>query len=262
MKPWYWLIIGISITSVTSADQFQIPFFQDAEKLFWEQVYPDGGWTLYCGERFENPQNVVIDDIYAKEWAMQYLQCESLDQCRTQNAKFSRIESDLHNMYPALPTVAKARADYPFGPIAGEFRDFFECNFEYDARDQLAEPRSVAQGNIARAILYMHMEYDLPLDKEMLVRMLDWNRTDPPSKDEIRRNALIEKLQGTRNPFIDHPTQAEKLLARKKDNSPANRGGVLTNPALLPNFFAEFKWLDFDPYHDPAESRTTPPARH
>ena len=66
MKPWYWLMIGISITSVTSADQFQIPFFQDAEKLFWEQVYPDGGWTLYCGERFENPQNVVIDDIYAK----------------------------------------------------------------------------------------------------------------------------------------------------------------------------------------------------
>jgi deoxyribonuclease-1 len=123
-------------------------------------------------------------------------------------------------LYPALPTIAKARADYAFGPIAGEFRDFFECNFEYDVRDHMAEPRSVAQGNIARAILYIHTEYDMPLDQEMLTRMLDWNRADPPSKDEIRRNDLIEKLQGTRNPFIDNPTQAETILAGRKENPP------------------------------------------
>ena len=219
MKPWYWLWIGISITSA-SADQFQIPFFKDAEKLFWEQVYPDGGWTLYCGERFENPKDLMIEDIYAKEWAMKHLNCESIDQCRSENAKFSRLEADLHNMYPVLPMVARARADYPYGPITGEFRDFFECNFEIDARDQVAEPRSVAQGNIARAILYMHVEYDLPLDGDMEARMLDWNRADPPSKDEIRRNDVIEKLQGTRNPFIDNPAQAATLLAQKKNDPP------------------------------------------
>jgi deoxyribonuclease-1 len=206
IKSWYWLWLGISITSVAAADQFKIAFFQDAEKLFWEEVYPNGGWTLYCGERFENHRNVVIDEIYAKEWAMRHLQCQSLEQCRTENAKFSRIEADLHNMYPALDNVAKARADYPFGPIAGEFRDFFECNFEYDARDHVAEPRAVAQGNIARAIL---------------ARVLEWNRDDPPSKDEIRRNDIIEKLQGTRNPFIDNPKQAETLLARHKNPTPS-----------------------------------------
>jgi deoxyribonuclease-1 len=119
-------------------------------------------------------------------------------------------------MYPALENVAKARADFPYGPIAGEFRDFFECNFEYDARDHVAEPRSVAQGNIARAILYMHVEYGLPVDKPLLARVLEWNRDDPPSKDEIRRNDIIEKLQGTRNPFIDNPAQAETLIARHK----------------------------------------------
>jgi deoxyribonuclease-1 len=221
IKSWYWLWLGISITSVAAADQFKIAFFQDAEKLFWEEVYPNGGWTLYCGERFENHRNVVIDEIYAKEWAMRHLQCQSLEQCRTENAKFSRIEADLHNMYPALDNVAKARADYPFGPIAGEFRDFFECNFEYDARDHVAEPRAVAQGNIARAILYMHLEYDLPVEKQLLARVLEWNRDDPPSKDEIRRNDIIEKLQGTRNPFIDNPKQAETLLARHKNPTPS-----------------------------------------
>ena len=217
MKLWYWLWIGISINSVCAADQFQIAFFQDAEKMFWEKVYPAGGWTLYCGERFENSKDIVIEDVYAVEWVMRYLQCESIEQCRNDNARFSRIESDLHNMYPALPNVAKARADYPFGSIEGEYRDFFECNFEYDARDHVAEPRSVAQGNIARAILYMHVEYALPVEKDQLARMLEWNRDDPPSKDEIRRNDIIEQLQGTRNPFIDNPQQAESLIAGKKD---------------------------------------------
>lgn len=236
MKFWHWLWIGIGFSTIAAADQFQIPSFTDAERLFWEQVYPAGGWTLYCGERFERPQEVVIDDIYAKEWAMKHFQCESLEQCRKQNAKFSRIEADLHNLYPALENVAIARADYPFGPIAGEFREFFECDFEYDARDHLAEPRTVAQGNIARAILYMHMEYELPLEQDFLDRMLEWNRADPPSNDEIRRNNVIEKLQGTRNPFIDNPQLADSLLGGKKETLPAAQPPAGTEPVSADAF--------------------------
>lgn len=36
------------------ADQTQIPNYRKARDLHWEQLYPRGGWTLYCGERFEN----------------------------------------------------------------------------------------------------------------------------------------------------------------------------------------------------------------
>lgn len=220
MNRGYWFCITLLIISAPKADQFQIPIYGDAQKLFWEQVYPKGGWTLYCGERFDNRNNIVIEDVYAKEWAAKHLQCKTLEQCRKEKAKFSRIEADLHNMYPAMEIVAKARADYLFGPIAGEFRDFFECNFEYDVRDSLAEPRDVARGNIARSILYMHVEYGLPVEEKMLDLMVEWNRQDPPSKDEIRRNDIIEQLQGTRNPFIDNPGQAEKLLARKAVKTP------------------------------------------
>ena len=212
MTACYWLWIGILFTSVAVADQMRIAYFQDAEKLFWEQLYPKGGWTLYCGDRFENHSNVVIEDVYAKEWAMKFLECESVEQCRAQSSKFASIESDLHNMYPVLKIIAKTRADYSFGPITGEFRDFFECNFEYDARDHIVEPRAVAQGNIARAILYMHVEYGLPVEKNLMVRVLEWNKVDPPSQDEIRRNDLIEKIQGTRNPYIDNPEQAKEII--------------------------------------------------
>ena len=221
MKSWHWLGLGILFSSVTAADQLRIAYYQDAEKLFWERLYPEGGWTLYCGDWFGNHNNIVIEDIYAKEWAMKYLKCESVEQCRAQSPKFSSIESDLHNMYPALKIIAKARADYSFGSIAGEFRDFFECNFEYDTRDRIVEPRAVAQGNIARAIFYMQFEYGLPVEKNLMKRLLEWNKGDPPSQDEVRRNDLIEQLQGTRNPFIDNPSQVENLLARKTNNPPA-----------------------------------------
>ncbi|MFQ5881510.1 MAG: endonuclease [Candidatus Methylomirabilales bacterium] len=39
----------------------------------------------------------------------------------------------------------------------------------------------------------------------------EWNRTDPPSCHDMRRNNIIEELQGTRNPFIDHPKRVEDL---------------------------------------------------
>jgi deoxyribonuclease-1 len=38
-----------------------------------------------------------------------------------------------------------------------------------------------------------------------------WNRDDPPNYNEMRRNNVIEELQGTRNRFIDHPRQVEDL---------------------------------------------------
>ena len=32
-----------------------------------------------------------------------------------------------------------------------------------------------------------------------------WAADDPPSLHELHRNRQIEKIQGNRNPFIDHP---------------------------------------------------------
>jgi hypothetical protein len=37
----------------------------------------------------------------------------------------------------------------------------------------------------------------------------DWNRTDPSSCRGMRRDNIIEDLQGTRNRFIDHPRRVE-----------------------------------------------------
>lgn len=213
MRKWAWLSMALVAVSSVFADQFQIPIYRDAEKIFWEKLYEKGGWTLYCGERFDSQASIVIEHVYPMTWAREHLQCQSEKQCRQENAQYNRIESDLHNLYPAMERISQARADYRFDLISGEYRDFFECDFEHDAHDKLVEPRPAARGNVARAIFYMHTEYGLPLDANMLEVLKQWNKQDEPSKDEIRRNDLIEKLQGTRNVFIDDPSKGDDIGA-------------------------------------------------
>ncbi|MET0106461.1 MAG: endonuclease [Sedimenticola sp.] len=68
-----------------------------------------------------------------------------------------------------------------------------------------------SRGNIARAMFYMHDTYGLTIFKRQGELLKQWNRKDPPDREERRRNALIDEIQGTRNHFIDNPRAAEKL---------------------------------------------------
>lgn len=194
------------------AEQFEIEDFEQAKKLLW-QIYPSGGWTLYCGDRFDRQSKVGIESVYSVRWISKHLACESVAQCRQGQEQFRRIESDLHNLYPALPMIIQARKDDHYGLVVGEYREYFECDFEHDGKNHIVEPRGIARGNIARSIFYMHERYNLPIRSDKLEMLLDWNRQDPPSKDEIRRNDLIEQIQGTRNPYIDNSQLADDLRA-------------------------------------------------
>jgi deoxyribonuclease-1 len=64
---------------------------------------------------------------------------------------------------------------------------------------------------MARSIFYMCKEYGFPVDPDMLTVLKKWNRDDLPTRAEKARNDKIEKIQGTRNPFIDKPSRATKL---------------------------------------------------
>lgn len=41
--------------------------------------------------------------------------------------------------------------------------------------------------------------------------LMKWHLTEPVTEQEIRRNEAVYKLQGNRNPFIDHPEYATKI---------------------------------------------------
>ena len=205
------LLFCLLLSFTVSADQTQISNYNLARDLHWQKLYLSGAWTLYCGEPFRDRSGLSVEHIYPASWMAEYLDCGSRKQCRRSSERFNHMEADMHNLYPALPSINQARSNYQFGMIEGETREFGECDFERIKSARIAEPRPIARGNVARAIFYMHTEYGLPIPHDMVELLKQWNREDPPSCHEMRRNNKIEELQGTRNPYIDHPGRVDEL---------------------------------------------------
>lgn len=195
-----------------------------ASSVFWDQLYTYGGWTLYCGFRFEHDKKineskyVSIEHIYPTNLMMKQLGCDSRKQCRDSGNKlFARMEADMHNMYPVWQALVTYRYGLPFGEVQGEEWRFDDCDIEWQGG--VLEPRPLARGNIARSLLYMHTTYGLKLESGSIRMLTGWNREDPPSNQEMDRNDKIESIQGSRNPFIDDPAKADLLLGTVKNNS-------------------------------------------
>jgi len=211
------VIFGIIISIHTvNGDPFVYDYDQIAIDIFWNKLYPAGGWTLYCGYRFEHDRKingtkpVSIEHIYPTAEIARQLNCGSRMQCRDSGNKlFARMEADMHNMYPEWSPLITYRDGLRYGEIQGEQWRFEDCDIEWQGG--VLEPRPLARGNIARAMLYMHEHYGLKLDLEIRRLMVLWNRDDPPSNQEIERNDQIEAIQGNRNPFIDDPARGDKF---------------------------------------------------
>lgn len=181
-----------------------------AESLFWDELHPYGGWTLFCGDRFDHDRKttdrrtVILMHLYPLEKMLLRAGCNSRMQCRESgNALFRRMEADMHNLYADWSDLVTRLNGMEFGEVAGEEWRYQDCDFEW--RKNLIEPRPVSRGNIARALYYMHWRYDLPLWPPLIQTLKRWNREDGPSEQERFRNDRIEVLQGERNPFIDDP---------------------------------------------------------
>ena len=66
-----------SISEITSIKNYD----EISENIFWSDLYPGGGWSLYCGFRFENQSNsnenhlFVIEHIYPVSEMLKFLKC-------------------------------------------------------------------------------------------------------------------------------------------------------------------------------------------
>ena len=181
--------------------------------IFWSRLYGEGGETLYCGRRFggDKGKGINIEHIFPMSWAVNTLNCRNRSDCRSHSPRFNRIEADMHNLYPARAVINKERSALAFGVVPGEFRNFGYCDFEIDRRQRLAEPRPEVRGNIARAMFYMQATYDLKIFSRQGKILKQWHWEDPPDAEERRRNRIIEKIQGNRNRFVDHPELVKRL---------------------------------------------------
>ncbi len=194
--------------------QDRIADLQASEKLLWSEVYRDGGTSLYCAKPFsEKGGSFSASPIYTGKQLKRSLRCVTDRQCSIMNPRYPYIAADLHNLYPALTRVEQARDNAQFKELgAGVPSAFDDIGCDLKTAFKAIEPSDQAKGNIARAMFYMHIEYDLPLVAPAAMYK-KWHQLDPPDAEEQARNDKIEKLQGTRNRFIDDPSLADRLIA-------------------------------------------------
>lgn len=133
--------------------------------------------------------------------------------------------SDMHILYPSKDNVNAARGNDPYGEVAdAQTKTWYRLA---DARTSTPssdldewsergpgrfEPREAVKGDLARALFYFATIYEGAADPgfltAQLATLLDWDRTDPASPEEVRRSGLVEGFQGNVNPFVLDPTLA------------------------------------------------------
>lgn len=201
------IMFGVNACSDELAFNVQtIEDYETARGIFWNELYPRGGETLYCALQFDGGYNkgINIEHVFPMGWVTYTLNCGRRKECRRNSPLFNQIEADLHNLYPARSDINEARSSIAFGMVNGEKRNYGSCDFEVQhRRPRLVEPREEVRGNIARSMFYMADTYDLTLFDKQIAILSKWNKTDPPDHFEKDRNDKIEKIQGNRNPYID-----------------------------------------------------------
>ena len=158
------------------------------------------------------PTDINCEHSFAQSWIEDYL----LD-TTTEN----RAKADVHHLFPTDSGVNSSRGNLSFDNVNSvEYSYSFATGYtSYRGTNAdgvtVFEPADQHKGDLARALLYMSVRYDLPLappvpnpgpiNVNMLATLLEWNSADPVDAAEITRNDEIEDYQTNRNPFVDHP---------------------------------------------------------
>jgi endonuclease I len=87
-----------------------------------------------------------------------------------------------------------------------------ECGFKRSF--DRYEPDDSIKGDIARILAYMKTTYNLSTGISVQI-IKEWNKIDPVSNEERKRDALIKKIQGNSNPYVLDPSKVNLL---KDDN--------------------------------------------
>ena len=177
--------------------------------------------------------------------------------------------SDLHHLRPEDYNINTDRSNFTFGNVrtalsgyrtaslAGREVLWYDANYYGNGCKGLVEVADNVKGDVARILLYVYVAYEQPnltantgavgegnerSDGRKVIESLDtllsWCRNDPVDEWELRRNDLVQALQGNRNVFIDYPELAWLLFNRAVPNmqTPSGyaRAGIATGFSDVP----------------------------
>jgi deoxyribonuclease-1 len=125
-------------------------------------------------------------------------------------------KADLHHLFPTDSRANSTRGNYNFADLNGGRSAHSGCPLSQvgtipgTSRDGF-EPPEAHKGNVARALFYFSLRYDIPIADFEEIVLRQWNWLDPVDDEERARNAAIELIQGNRNPFVDDADLAELI---------------------------------------------------
>lgn len=117
--------------------------------------------------------------------------------------------SDLHHLFPTNSRANSIRSSFHFSEVVGgEIEDCASSSLgpavhEMGERNYFSPPENY-RGDIARAIFYFSVRYQLPIPAVEEASLRTWHREDPVSDEERERNQAVYEIQGNRNPFVDY----------------------------------------------------------
>ena len=165
---------------------------------------------------------------------------------------------DLHHLRPANSEINLAHGSLGFGNVRERFPDCASAPAGSDApalwyvegpgESGLAEPRDNVKGDVARILLYVFVTWGDPAGENLnlwtdrpvsgagistnmgrrviedLDTLLEWMALDPVDTWELGRNDVVERIEGSRNVFIDYPELAFLLFDREIPDMPTPSG--------------------------------------
>lgn len=209
--PWVDLQPNLKIRSIYSgieydpADFIQEDFRVDQERAFrlQEKMLTE---SFFGAER-------MAEELDLLEAALPY-NCEHVVP-QSWFEKREPMRGDIHHLFACESGCNSFRGNTPYF----DFSDFDEA-----VRDDCGmrignkfEP-TAGKGTVARAVLYFLIRYPREINRsaaeyeeDRIKILLDWHASNEVTTYERHRNMAIFKVQGNRNPLIDHPEWATRI---------------------------------------------------
>lgn len=154
----------------------------------------------------------TIEHIVPRSFIQEYLIRKRIPR----NVRFG-AETNPLNLVPADRTLNSQRSSFQFDfnddkvvrPEKIHLNPDAYASTGIDTDEQWVVPKR-SQGDIARAILYMLLVYEIDeLYLDHIKTLVHWAKVDVPSKWELAYNEWVMETHGIRNPFID--SEAHRL---------------------------------------------------
>ena len=230
------LVPFVQISPAYAAGNTTNDSFSKAKQMLAQQVYFDHRVTVYCGAPYDERGNITLPEGFVtmkyqsrankvewehivpaenfgrifREWREGDPVCvdnrgkpfKGRNCAGKASLEYRYMESDMHNLAPAIGAVNAARQNFNFILLPDAPSSFGSCVMKI--RDNRVEPPMAARGIIARTYLYMQAEYPrYNIGKPQQQQMEAWDKMYPPDQWECIRARRIAKVQGNVNEITE-----------------------------------------------------------